>query len=134
MTAGFSTVWRRTCWPSKGTARCTGFLATTVSTRKSVAAVSVLRPIAHTALPTASYVGPRAAHGCCVRLVTPPNWRSQLRYAVHSWARGKQRERTMTTITLKALLEVLLGMQGTFVLCNAHGSLEFKGQDLYLSP
>ena len=40
----------------------------------------------------------------------------------------------MTTITLKALLEVLLGMQGTFVLCNAHGSLEFKGQDLYLSP
>jgi len=39
----------------------------------------------------------------------------------------------MTTITLKALLEVLLGMQGTFVLCNAHGSLEFKGQDLYLS-
>jgi len=40
----------------------------------------------------------------------------------------------MTTITLKALLEVLLEMQGTFVLCNAHGSLEFKGQDLYLSP
>jgi len=39
----------------------------------------------------------------------------------------------MTTITLKALLEVLLEMQGTFVLCNAHGSLEFKGQDLYLS-
>ena len=39
----------------------------------------------------------------------------------------------MTTITLKALLEVLLGMRGTFVLCNAHGSLEFKGQDLYLN-
>ncbi|HEY7492440.1 MAG TPA: hypothetical protein VIH59_15190 [Candidatus Tectomicrobia bacterium] len=39
----------------------------------------------------------------------------------------------MTSITLKALLEVLLGMQGTFVLCNAHGSLEFKGRDLYLS-
>jgi hypothetical protein len=39
----------------------------------------------------------------------------------------------MTTITLKALLEVLLGMRGTFVLCNAHGSLEFKGPDLYLS-
>jgi len=39
----------------------------------------------------------------------------------------------MTTITLKALLEALLGMQGTFVLRNAHGSLEFKGQDLYLS-
>src|SRR6266849_6657143 len=39
----------------------------------------------------------------------------------------------MTTITLQALLELLLGMQGTFVLCNAHGSLEFKGQDLYLS-
>jgi len=40
----------------------------------------------------------------------------------------------MTSITLQALLELLLGMQGTFVLCNAHGSLEFKGQDLYLSP
>jgi hypothetical protein len=39
----------------------------------------------------------------------------------------------MSTITLKALLEMLLGMQGTFVLCNAHGSLEFKGHDLYLS-
>ena len=39
----------------------------------------------------------------------------------------------MTTITLTALLEVLLGMQGTFVLRNAHGSSEFKGQDLYLS-
>jgi len=44
-----------------------------------------------------------------------------------------ERKRTMTTITLQALLEVLLAMQGTFVLCNAHGSLEFKGQDLYLS-
>ena len=39
----------------------------------------------------------------------------------------------MTIITLKELLEVLLGMRGTFVLCNAYGSLEFKGQDLYLS-
>ena len=39
----------------------------------------------------------------------------------------------MTTITLKALLEVLLGMQGSFVLCSAHGSVEFMGQDLYLS-
>jgi hypothetical protein len=46
---------------------------------------------------------------------------------------ARERERTMTTITLKALLEALLGMQGTFVLRNAHGSLEFKGQDLYLS-
>jgi hypothetical protein len=36
-------------------------------------------------------------------------------------------------MTLKTLLEELLGMQGTFVLRNAHGSLEFKGQDLYLS-
>jgi hypothetical protein len=44
-----------------------------------------------------------------------------------------ERKRTMTTITLQALLEVLLEMQGTFVLCNAHGSLEFKGQDLYLN-
>ena len=40
----------------------------------------------------------------------------------------------MTTITLKALLEVLLGMRGTFVLCNAHGSLEFRGPDLYVHP
>jgi hypothetical protein len=38
----------------------------------------------------------------------------------------------MTTITLQALLEVLLEMQGTFVLCNAHGSLAFKDQELYL--
>ena len=29
---------------------------------------------------------------------------------------ARERETTMTTITLKALLEVLLGMQGTFVL------------------
>jgi hypothetical protein len=46
---------------------------------------------------------------------------------------ARERESSMTTITLKALLEVLLGMRGTFVLCNAHGSLEFKGEDLYLS-
>jgi hypothetical protein len=44
------------------------------------------------------------------------------------------KEKTMTTITLQALLEVLLEMQGTFVLCNAHGSLEFKGPDLYIRP
>jgi len=43
---------------------------------------------------------------------------------------ARERETTMTTITLKALLEVLLGMQGTFVLRNAHGSSAFKGQDL----
>src|SRR5207249_5132126 len=46
---------------------------------------------------------------------------------------ARKRKSPMTSMTLKALLEVLLGMQGTFVLCNAHGSLEFKGQDLYLS-
>src|SRR5499425_2766630 len=46
---------------------------------------------------------------------------------------AEEGESLMTTITLKELLEVLLGMRGTFVLCNAHGSLEFKGQDLYLS-
>jgi hypothetical protein len=33
------------------------------------------------------------------------------------------KEQTMTTITLHALLEVLLEMPGTFVLCNAHGSI-----------
>ena len=62
-----------------------------------------------TALPTASYVG-------YSRVLA-----------------AREREDPMTSMTLKVLLEVLLGMQGTFVLCNAHGSLEFKGQDLYLS-
>lgn len=38
-----------------------------------------------------------------------------------------------TTMTLKALLEQLLTMDGAFVLCNPHGSLEFRGQDFYLS-
>lgn len=38
-----------------------------------------------------------------------------------------------TTMTLKTLLELLLTMDGAFVLCNDHGSLEFRGQDFYLS-
>src|SRR5262245_33414816 len=31
----------------------------------------------------------RAAPGCCARLLTPPNWRGLVRYAVPSLARGK---------------------------------------------
>ena len=38
-----------------------------------------------------------------------------------------------TTMTLKALLELLLEMDGAFVLRNTNGSLEFRGQDFYLS-
>ncbi|MGE3536438.1 MAG: hypothetical protein AB7N91_03260 [Candidatus Tectimicrobiota bacterium] len=38
-----------------------------------------------------------------------------------------------TSMPLKTLLEQLLTMDGAFVLCNAHGSLEFRGQDFYLS-
>jgi hypothetical protein len=36
-------------------------------------------------------------------------------------------------ITLKALLEALLPMSGTFILRNAHGSMELRGHDFYLS-
>jgi len=84
--------------------RCPGY---DLRTRQSSAAVSALRQTAPPA--TAHDIGQRGALA------------------------ARERETTMTTITLKALLEVLLGMQGTFVLRNAHGSSEFKGQDLYLS-
>ena len=39
-----------------------------------------------------------------------------------------------TDLTLKELLDVLLGMQGTFILQNEHGSMELRGNDLYLHP
>lgn len=38
-----------------------------------------------------------------------------------------------TTMTLKELLQLLIGMDGAFVLRNMHGSLEFRGQDFYLN-
>lgn len=37
-------------------------------------------------------------------------------------------------IPLKDLLDILLGMPGTFILRNAHGSMELRGNDLYLHP
>jgi hypothetical protein len=40
----------------------------------------------------------------------------------------------MKEITLKDLLKVLLRMNGTFVLSNELGSMEFRGDDLYLRP
>ena len=39
-----------------------------------------------------------------------------------------------TAVTLRALLETLLQMRGTFILRNAHGSMELRGDDLYLHP
>jgi hypothetical protein len=39
-----------------------------------------------------------------------------------------------TEMTFKDLLEVLIRMRGTFILQNEHGSMEFRGNDLYLSP
>jgi hypothetical protein len=38
-----------------------------------------------------------------------------------------------TSMTLKELLEILIRMDGTFILQNTHGSMEFRGKDLYLS-
>ncbi len=37
-------------------------------------------------------------------------------------------------VVLKDLLEVLVRMNGTFILRNVHGSAELRGEDLYLSP
>ncbi len=37
-------------------------------------------------------------------------------------------------ITLKELLEIFLRMDGTFILSNEHGSMELRGNDLYLRP
>ena len=39
-----------------------------------------------------------------------------------------------TEITLKDLLEVLVRLDGTFILRNEHGSMELRGNDFYLSP
>ncbi|MGQ4810035.1 hypothetical protein NKDENANG_03480 [Candidatus Entotheonellaceae bacterium PAL068K] len=39
-----------------------------------------------------------------------------------------------TDMTLKELLDVLLRMEGTFILQNEHGSMELRGNDLYLHP
>ena len=39
-----------------------------------------------------------------------------------------------TTMTVKELLALLIGMHGTFILQNEHGSMEFRGHDLYLHP
>jgi hypothetical protein len=35
---------------------------------------------------------------------------------------------------LESLLAELIAIRGTFILDNAHGSMEFRGDDLYLSP
>ena len=37
-------------------------------------------------------------------------------------------------VTLRELLEHLLRMHGTFILQNEHGSMELRGNDLYLHP
>ena len=38
------------------------------------------------------------------------------------------------TTTLHDFLERLIGMGGTFILRNEHGSMELRGQDMYLHP
>jgi hypothetical protein len=40
----------------------------------------------------------------------------------------------MTTMTLRDLLALLVDMPGTFILHNEHGSMELRGDDLYLHP
>ncbi len=37
-------------------------------------------------------------------------------------------------MTLQELLEILIHLRGTFILQNEHGSMELRGDDLYLSP
>lgn len=39
-----------------------------------------------------------------------------------------------TEMTAQELLKVLIHLQGTFILQNEHGSMEFRGNDLYLNP
>ena len=39
----------------------------------------------------------------------------------------------VTKLTLKALLEKLIQMDGAFILQNPHGSMELRGTDFYLS-
>ena len=38
-----------------------------------------------------------------------------------------------TTMTLKELLEVLLTMEGAFILENSYGSMELRGRDFYVN-
>lgn len=40
----------------------------------------------------------------------------------------------MKEITLQDFLELLVKMDGTFILNNEIGSIEFRGDDLYLKP
>lgn len=39
----------------------------------------------------------------------------------------------VTTMTVKELLEVLLTMDGAFILENQHGSMELRGRDFYVN-
>ena len=39
----------------------------------------------------------------------------------------------VTTMTLKELVEVLLTMDGAFILENQHGSMELRGRDFYVN-
>lgn len=38
------------------------------------------------------------------------------------------------TIAFKDLLDILIHMQGAFVLYNTHGAMELRGTDFYMSP
>lgn len=40
----------------------------------------------------------------------------------------------MANVRLEALLDELVALRGVFILQNTHGSAEFQGDDLYLSP
>jgi hypothetical protein len=40
----------------------------------------------------------------------------------------------MQTITFKELLDILIRMNGAFVFYNAHGAMELRGADFYMSP
>jgi len=83
-----------------------------MSTKKIVVAVSALgRPPAPPDLP-------QVTSGLVLRTAMLPR----------QFGAGKQRENPMTTITLKALLELLLGCKGLLSCAMPHGSLEFKGQ------
>ncbi len=39
----------------------------------------------------------------------------------------------VTQMTAQALLDILLGMDGAFILENPHGAMELRGTDLYMS-
>ncbi|WP_089934609.1 hypothetical protein [Candidatus Entotheonella palauensis] len=38
------------------------------------------------------------------------------------------------TLVFKDLLDILIGMNGAFVFYNAHGAMELRGADFYMSP